>query len=150
MSTEQGTITRVSGDKAWVQVRRSSMCAACSARGVCATLGSAELMEAEALNTAGGSVGERVLLKISTRSLWKISFIFYMLPVFFLIPGAILGMKLAPSFSLRPELGALILAALGCLLAFLIIKVFAGRLSENKDYLPEVIKIFSPGPAKEY
>ena len=84
MSTEQGTVTKVSGDKAWVRTRRSSMCDGCKSQGVCHSLGGTENMEAEALNSAGAKDGDRVILKISSGALWKISFLFYMIPVIFL------------------------------------------------------------------
>jgi sigma-E factor negative regulatory protein RseC len=141
MSTEEGTITKVSENTAWVKVRRSSMCNTCNHQRTCLVLGGGETMEAEALNTAGAQVGDRVLLKIPSTLLVKVSFIFYMIPVIFLISGVILGMKMARYYSLEPELGAMIMGILGCVLAFLIIRLFAKKAQKNKDYVPEVIKI---------
>ena len=117
------------------------MCNACNCRNTCSTLGGGETMEAEAINTASGKEGDRVLLEIPTKSLWKISFIFYMLPVIFLISGVIVGMKLAGTYSLEPELGGLLLGVLGCAFSLLIIKVFANRVKKRRDYIPEIIKI---------
>jgi sigma-E factor negative regulatory protein RseC len=141
MSTEEGTITKVSEDKARVRVRRSSMCDACKSRSACSIIGGGETMEAEALNTANARVGDRVLLNIPSKSLWKISFILYMLPVIFLIAGVIIGMKLAKNYSLEPELGALLLGIVGCIVSFLLIKLFAKHIRKNKEYIPEIIKI---------
>lgn len=141
MSTEEGTITKVSENTAWVKVRRSSMCDACNCQRTCSILGGGETMEAEALNTADAQVGDRVLLKIPSTLLFKVSFIFYMIPVIFLISGVILGMKMARNYSLEPELGAMIMGILGCILAFLIIRLFAKKVQKNKAYVPEVIKI---------
>jgi len=141
MSTEQGTITKVSGDKARVRIRRSSMCEHCGSKSVCSSLSGGESMEAEALNTPNGQVGDRVLIKIPTKSLVKISFVFYMFPVFFLIAGVITGMKLAESYSLEPELGAFLVGLLGCALSIVIIKLFANHVKKNKAYTPESIKI---------
>lgn len=141
MSTEEGTITKVSGNTAWVKVRRSSMCDACNHQRTCLVLGGGETMEAEALNTAGAQIGDRVLLQIPSTLLVKVSFIFYMIPVIFLISGVILGMKMARNYSLEPELGAIIMGIIGCFLAFLIIRLFAKKVRKNKAYVPEVIKI---------
>jgi sigma-E factor negative regulatory protein RseC len=141
MSTEEGSITKVTEDKARVQVRRSSMCDACKSRSACSIIGGGDTMEAEALNTANARVGDRVLLNIPSKSLWKISFVFYMLPVIFLIAGVTIGMNLAKNYSLEPELGALLLGIMGCLLAFAIIKLFAKHVGKNKDYMPEIVKI---------
>ena len=141
MSTEEGTITKVSENTAWVKVRRSSMCDACNCHRTCSILGGGETMEAEALNTASAQVGDRVILKLPSTLLVKVSFIFYMIPVIFLISGVILGMKMARNYSLEPELGAMIMGILGCTLAFLIIRLFAKKAQKNKAYVPEVIKI---------
>jgi sigma-E factor negative regulatory protein RseC len=143
MSTEEGTVTKVAGDKAWVRTRRSSMCDGCKSHGVCHSLGGTENMEAEALNTAGAKEGDRVLLEIASGPLWKISFIFYILPVIFLISGVIAGMKLAKTYSLEPELSALLLGIMGCILSFFIIKLFAKHVRKNKDYMPEIVKILN-------
>jgi sigma-E factor negative regulatory protein RseC len=117
------------------------MCDACNYQRTCTVLGGGETMEAEALNTAGAQVGDRVLLKLPSTLLVKVSFIFYMIPVIFLISGVILGMKLAKNYSLEPELGAMIMGIIGCILAFLIIRLFAKKAQKDKSYTPEVIKI---------
>jgi sigma-E factor negative regulatory protein RseC len=141
MSTEEGSITKVTEDKALVQVRRSSMCDACNCRSACSTLGGGETMEAEALNTANARVGDRGLLNIPSKSLWQISSIFYLLPVILRVSGVITGMKLAKTYSLEPELGALLLGIMGCILSFFIIKLFAKHVRKDKDYMPEIVKI---------
>lgn len=143
MSTEEGTITKVAEDKAWVKVRRSAMCDVCNCKSACSIIGSGEIMEAETLNTANGKEGDRVLVKIPSKSLWKISFILYMIPVIFLISGIIIGMKLAKNYSLEPELGALLLGVIGCILSFFLIKLLAKHIRKNKEYTPEVIKILT-------
>jgi positive regulator of sigma E activity len=141
MSTEEGTIIKIFEDKAWVRVRRSGMCDACKCRSACGTLGGNETMEAEALNAVNAHPGDRVILKLPSKSLWKISFVFYMLPVFSLIAGVIAGMKLAAHYSLEPELGALILGTLGCVLSIFLIKLFARRVRKNREYSPVVIRV---------
>jgi len=143
MSTEEGTITKVAEDKAWVRVRRSAMCDVCKSKSACHIIGSSETMEAEALNTANGQEGDRVRIKIPSKSLWKISFILYMIPVIFLIAGIILGMKLAQNYSMEPELGALLLGVAGCILSFFPIKLFAKQVRKNKEYTPEIVKILT-------
>jgi sigma-E factor negative regulatory protein RseC len=141
MSTEEGTITKVSGDKAWVKIRRSSMCEHCGSQSVCSSLSGGETMETEALNTSNGQVGDRVLIKIPTKSLVKISFIFYMIPVIFLVAGLLAGLKLGEQYFFDPELGSFLTGITACGVSFIIIKLFANRVKKNKDYTPEIIKI---------
>lgn len=145
MSTEEGSITRVEGDKAWVRVRRSSMCETCSSQGVCSNLSGGEVMEAEAFNTAKASKGDWVRLNIPDKSILKISFVFYMIPVVFLIVGTYFGYKWGPALSMDPELGALILGLTTCGLSFLPVKLFAGRAQHNRNYMPEITRVLHPG-----
>ncbi|MCP5106025.1 MAG: SoxR reducing system RseC family protein [bacterium] len=141
MSREEGTITKVADDKAWVRTRRSSMCEGCKSQGVCHSLGGTENMETEAINTAGAKEGDRVVLEIASGSLWKISFIFYMIPVFFLIAGVIAGLKIGKNYSAEPELFSFLCGVLACFVAYSIIKLIAKVLEKNKAYIPKVIKI---------
>ena len=141
MSTEQGTVTRVADDKAWVRIRRTSMCQGCKSQGVCSSLGGTENMEAEALNTAGAKEGDRVLLEIAPASLWKISFVFYMLPVIFLIAGVVAGLRIGKNYFSEPELFAFFCGIAGFAVAYFIIRMIAKILEKNKDYMPKVIRI---------
>ena len=109
MSTEEGTITKVVGDKAWVMVRRSSACDGCKSGGICNSLGGSGNMEAEAINTAGGKVGDRALMKLSSKSIWKISFMFYMIPVIFLAAGAAESLDFGDRHAVNADLGEALL-----------------------------------------
>jgi sigma-E factor negative regulatory protein RseC len=119
------------------------MCDCCKSSGVCNSLAGGENMETEAVNTIGGKVGDRILLKISSKSLWKISFVLYMIPVIFLVSGAIVGQKIGENYfpSLDPELCSLLSGLLACALSFLIIRIFSKQVRDNKDYMPEIVKI---------
>jgi len=141
MSTEQGTVTRVTDDIAWVRTRRTSMCQGCKSQGVCSSLGGTENMEAEALNTAGAKPGDRVLLEIAAGPLWKISFVFYMIPVIFLMAGVMAGLKLGKNLFSEPELFAFACGIAGFFIAYLIVRVIARVLEKNTDYVPKVIRI---------
>jgi positive regulator of sigma E activity len=66
-----------------------------------------------------------------------------MIPVIFLISGTIIGMKLAKNYSLEPEMGALLLGVMGCILSFFPIKLFAKQVRKNKEYIPEIVKILT-------
>lgn len=141
MAIEEGTITKIKGEKAWVMVRRSTMCESC--RSACHSLGGGRDMECEAINSAEGEIGDRVLLKISTKSLWKILIMFYLFPVIALISGALIGMKLSKTLGIESQLSALIIGAIFCALSFLIIMIISDRLKKNREYMPEITKIIS-------
>ena len=141
MSTEEGYVTGLKGNRALVHVKRSGMCEVCSSKDTCYSLGGDSDMEAEAVNTIKANVGDRVLIKISSKSALKITTLFYLLPVFFLLLGSIIGYKIVGDHLLTPEIASLILGIAACMLSFIIIKLIANRLKGNKKYIPEIIKI---------
>jgi sigma-E factor negative regulatory protein RseC len=144
MNTEEGTITRVEGNKAWVLVARSEMCDCCGSRSVCHTLGGGENMEAEALNTIKAREGDRVQISIKPGILWKISMLFYMIPVIALITGALIGVEIGPHLKTNPDVVSAFLGISFAALSYIIIRKIANRLKEKKDYMPEVVRVVNP------
>jgi sigma-E factor negative regulatory protein RseC len=142
---EEGTITKVYDSKALVQVGKSSMCEGCQSRSLCKNLGGGKTMEAEAKNSAGGKVGDRVLLKIETSLFLRITFIVYIIPVLALIAGAIIGVKCGPQYSFNPELASVVLSVSAFIIAFMIIYVIGKRTKGKQGYMPEIVKILSSG-----
>jgi sigma-E factor negative regulatory protein RseC len=137
MNLEEGTVTRIEGSKAWVMVARSEMCDCCGSRGVCHTLGGGKNMEAEALNSIKAGVGDRVQISIKPGILWKISMLFYLIPVIALVTGALLGLETGPALRINAELFSA--------LSYIIIQKIANRLKERKDYMPEVVRVVKSG-----
>jgi len=143
MSVEEGTVFKVKDIKAWVRVKRSEMCEGCRSQKTCHSLSDNMDVESEAVNTAAAKIGDRVLLKIESGSLLKISFVLYMIPVFALVIGALLGHKIGPELGIDSELASLFAAIATCALSFIGVKKIASRMSDKKEYLPEIIKILS-------
>ncbi|MBN2160178.1 MAG: SoxR reducing system RseC family protein [Spirochaetes bacterium] len=144
MSTEEGTVTRTANGRAWVLIRRSTMCEQCSSRSACHTLGGDREMEAESINTAGAVAGDRVIISIKTRSLLSIAFMFYIIPAMALLAGALAGMKLGNRLGFDPE-GASLASALILMAVVLAVLLLIGKkLKKRRDYLPVVSKIVAP------
>lgn len=141
MSTEQGVIIKVTGEKALVRVKRNTMCEGCNSKGACHSLGGGKEMEAEALNIADATEGDRVLLSINPNSVLKIAFLVYLIPVIALVTGALLGEKYASRFSLSPETGALLLAILAFTVIMIPIKYFGNKIGARDEYTPRIIKV---------
>ncbi len=142
---EEGTITRTDDNYAWVRVGRSSMCDHCGSKSACRTFGGGRIMEAEARNEAGGQVGDRVLLRIDNSSFLKITFLVYLVPVLALIAGALVGIELAPKYSLNPEQSSLVFGISAFVLSFLIVHRFGKRVKKGQKYMPAIVKILSSG-----
>jgi positive regulator of sigma E activity len=144
MNIEEGTVTKVTGDKAWVLVKQSTMCEGCHSKSTCHTLGGDRKMEAESYNTAGAATGDRVLLKINTKSLLRAAFLFYFFPAMALLGGGIAGMKLGPQYQIDPELAGFLSAIVAFVFSFTVILLIGKILKSNRERMPEVVKILSP------
>lgn len=147
--TEEGKITKIQGDKAWILIQRTTMCDSCSSSGMCNTIGGGKYMEVMAFNTAKGIIDDMVILSMVTSSLYKITFLVYLLPVLALLAGAIAGIRLGTLLSYDPELTSLCLALFSLITTFLLVRIIGKRMSNNKKYLPEVIKIIKPPKIKK-
>ena len=103
MATEQGVVLRTDSKAAWVKTVRSSACEGCTARESCHTTGGGRDMEVKAINSAGASVGDRIVLSFETASLLKATFLIYVFPIILMIAGAVLGQVLAPLIEFSPS-----------------------------------------------
>lgn len=149
MSTEQGIILKVTGERALVKVKRSSMCEGCNSSGACHSLGGANEMEAEALNLAEASEGDHVLLSMNPRSVLKIAFLVYLVPVIALVIGAIVGEKYASRYSFSPEFGAFFLAVIAFTVVMIPIKYIGNKMGTSDEYTPKIIKVIPPVPSND-
>ena len=144
MSCEEGIVTRIAEDRAWVRVTRTSMCETCKVKVSCATVNGET--EAESLNAAGASVGDRVIISINTRSLLRSASLFYLVPPSCLLAGALAGRSLSRRWDMDPESASVILAA-ACFIIALIVVICIGILMKKKaTQLPVITKIVSAVP----
>jgi sigma-E factor negative regulatory protein RseC len=142
MATEEGIITRVENGRAWVLVSKSSMCEGCRSRSACNSLGhESEDRECEALNNAGARVGDMVSISIASGFLLKIAFIFYVIPVLFLIGGAITGARIAPSLGFDPQAASLVSGLTAFLVSFSVIITAGMKLNSKRVRLPRVDRV---------
>ncbi len=141
MMTEEGTIKKIISNKASVLVHRSSMCESCDQKAECGTITSNKDVEIEALNTAGGKIGDRVIVSMPTSSFLKITSLVYLFPVISLIAGSIAGLKLGQHYSYDPEMSSLLSGVILFVITFLIIKKIASRMGTQKKYMPEITKL---------
>lgn len=100
MIEETATVTANEGEYAQVETQRQSACGACRANAACGTSLLAKALGARrtsvrVLNTIGARPGDRVIVGIDESLLTRISFVFYILPLFGLIFGAAAGDWLA-------------------------------------------------------
>ena len=86
---EEGRVIKVEGNFAQVEIEKKSTCRAC---GLCSMRGK-NTMIAEAENTIGAKVGERVRIEIPSSVILKGAFLFFYIPLMALISGILLEIK---------------------------------------------------------
>ena len=100
-------------------------------------------MEVKAINSAGASVGDRIVLSFETASLLKATFLIYVFPIIFLIAGAALGQVLAPYIEFSPSALPALLGFAFFFSALLIVRARANKMARKNSYQPKVIKIIT-------
>lgn len=143
MATEKGVIIEVNDGTAWVKTEKSGACESCCAKGACHPFGGGndKEMKVEVINTMGASVGDRVVLRFDSLSLFKATFLLYMFPILCLIGGAILGMVLAPLLHLDEQVISAVIGISCFLGSLLIIKIRGNKMSEKDEYKPKIVRI---------
>jgi sigma-E factor negative regulatory protein RseC len=141
MATEEGVVLRIDTGTAWVKTKKSKSCEGCSSKGFCHALGSQDEMEVEAINAAGGKVGDKVVLNFDTSSLLKASFLLYVFPIICMLAGAFVGMELAPSLNFDSSISSAIGGFLFFGLSVLFVKSKGNRMARKDEYRPKIIRI---------
>jgi len=141
MATEKGVVIRADTETAWVKTQKTKACEGCSSRGACSVMGGGEEMEVEAINAAGGKVGDRVVLSFETASLLKATFLVYVFPIICLLIGALIGQKLALILTFNESMFSAISGLLFCGLAIFFVKIKGNRMAQQEEYRPKVIRI---------
>ncbi|HHQ4678553.1 SoxR reducing system RseC family protein [Aeromonas veronii] len=148
MSEELATVVAIEGDHAWVECERRSACSGCQQQSGCGTgtVAKAFPLKAPRLRvrlTAEVSVGQQIRLGIPQESLLRGAALVYVLPLFCLLAGALLGqLWLAPLLS-GGEGITILYCLLGGVLGFLLVRYFSNRLDQGR-YGPQMLGVVVP------
>lgn len=144
MATEKGIVTKVYPTHALVMSSKSSACEACSSRDACEMMGGGKQVEIKAINSANARPGDRVVISIKPSSLFKLTFLLYILPIIMLLIGAILGENMGASSSMDSSVFSAILGFVFFFSSLICIVFITRRLEKKKVYQPEIIRILPP------
>lgn len=143
MIEEIGSIVELKGkDVAVVLCQKSSFCENCAAEGVChvGEDNSSKLVDVH--NHLGADIGDRVRIATSTRSFLQSSFLLYIVPLIFLVTGAVIGQFLAEfldngldSNVMSAVMGSTFMAG-----SFVILRLATRRLAKEA-YMPSIVKV---------
>ncbi|NOZ68358.1 MAG: SoxR reducing system RseC family protein [Deferribacteres bacterium] len=145
MEEEIGVVKSIDGMTARVLVSRKASCCESCEKDVCDV--PEEGVETEAINAVGASVGQKVKIVMKSYSYFKGAMLIYVLPVFALIIGAVLGKVYLPAYF--PKTDSDLLAAAGGFLLFFIsllpLKILSSGMNKKTEYKPVIESIIAEG-----
>lgn len=137
-----GTVIRVMGGEAVVELRPSGACGSCGAIHAC-FLGADVARRATVRDPIGVRVGDIVEITLQADALVKASFIVYIVPLIALFLGVFLGQHLrgALGWSLSEDVAGIVFGFAFLVVALLCIKGLNPRLERSGDYTPTITRI---------
>lgn len=142
MATQEGIVIKAGSATAWVKASKCAACKSCKAKAFCdAAGGSDDSVEIEAINVVGAKADDRVTISFNTSSLLKVSFLVYIVPVLFLVMGAVVGDKIAQAFNYNQSMLSVLVGIVFLAAGFFIVKTKGRALSKKDEYKPRIIKI---------
>lgn len=143
MIEEVGSVVELKGKEvASVLCAKQSFCEHCASMESCQIGSDGRSRVVEAYNGLGARVGDRVRLATSTRTFLQSSFILYIVPLIFLLVGAVSGQLIGTfvDLSLDPNLLSAILGVTFLAGAFVLIRVGSRAISREAT-MPRVVEI---------
>jgi sigma-E factor negative regulatory protein RseC len=150
MATEEGIVTKIqTPGKVLVSTVRSGACAACTARGMCHTVGGGGEAEVVANNSANARVGDRVVISFQTGSLLKAMFLLYLFPILCLLAGAVIGNNFAYTLQMDSSVSSAIIGFLffGGAVVFVVAK--GNKMAKKDEYQPKIVRILKRGEIED-
>lgn len=141
MAKEEGIVLRTGPGTALVRTVRTDACDSCEAKDACNMLGGGKDSEIEAINKIGAKTDDRVVIGFESSSLFKASLLLYILPVVFMIAGALTGQKLSIKYGLSETFYSALSAFLSFAAAFIIVRILGNRMARKDAYRAKLIRI---------
>lgn len=138
---EEGVVTAVRGDQAYVKTVQQEACSSCSAKGACQAMGGGKERIVPALNEAGARVGDRVRLGISRSSVLSAGFLAYLVPVFALMTGAALGKYLGPLWGFDSQSAAVVGGLILLVIGWTGVRLLSDRLAKQGRFMVRVVAV---------
>jgi len=139
MIEDVGRIVKIIGQKAAVEVERTSACAQCGLQEV-EDLAMGGKVVLEALNAAQAKVGDRVRVRVESVAYMKAVAAVYGIPVLLFLIGIAAGVPLAARLGWPSELTSAALGMLG-LMAGVVVLFLLRKRATKKEYLPVVTEV---------
>jgi sigma-E factor negative regulatory protein RseC len=146
MIEESGEIISCEGEYAWVETRRKSACASCSANKGCGTgtlskLYGERFNRVRALNDIRAVPGQQVVIGLEENALVRGSLAVYGLPLVTLVVAALLGKAVATEMAMQEADGLIALFGLaGLAFGFYLVRIFSRKVAHDSHYQPVILR----------
>lgn len=139
---EQGIITRLISEKlAEVALKKSEACVKC---GACHDVGEG-MAAIEVVNEIGAKRDDEVEIEIPSQEIVKGSVIVFLIPVFFLIAGYLIGAAFVRFIGLPnwEEVSGVICSLVFLFFSYFVIKWYDANIQRKQALRPRIIKVIS-------
>jgi len=140
MVTEEGIITGTTQAMAWVKTVRSKSCESCESKDSCAEGGKSREILVQVENILSAKPGDRVVIGFGTAPMLQLSFVLYILPVIFLIAGAVIGQTWAPDMNMDESLASILAGLAGFAVSFVVVRLFNNHFANKKKFKPFLVR----------
>ena len=145
MAQKKGWVSSVSKDGwAIVITERDDACSNCESAQFCHSLADCSRIETRVLNRANAGVGDRVIISLSSMSVFKSALILYILPTVCLVSGAVGGAGLNEQLGIGETGAAILFGFAGLILGFTIAGFISKHLSAGNKLIPVITRIIKP------
>jgi sigma-E factor negative regulatory protein RseC len=96
-------------------------------------------------NSAGAHEGDTVAIYISSSSVLKNAAILYLVPVVFMLLGALTGSSVAARLGMDESGSALLFGLIGLAIGFLIVRTFSTQLKADSGLVPKIAQVIDRG-----
>jgi sigma-E factor negative regulatory protein RseC len=145
MIEEYGIVVTIKSDQvAVVTCMKTSACKGCASEKLCSLGRDDGKRLVDVHNKLNAQVGDRVKIATSHNAFYKSSFLVYILPIIFLLIGAVLGDWLGTNVlkGVDPNLSGFALGALFLSGTFVGIR-YLNRYLPKEEYMPSVVEIIT-------
>jgi sigma-E factor negative regulatory protein RseC len=146
MLEETARVVQVDSGGVWVETQRRSTCSSCAAEQGCGTATLAKVLgtrrtRMRVLSSTPLRIGDRVVIGINESALLRGSVAVYAVPLLMLLAGAVAGELGAQQGLWRSaELASVLLGVGGLLAGLWWLQRFTGRIKEDHNYQPVVLR----------
>ncbi len=145
MAQIKGRVSSV-GKDGWaiVVTERDDACSSCESAQFCHALADCSRIETRVLNRANAGVGDRVIISLSSISVFKSALILYILPTVSLVSGAVGGAGLNEQLGIGETGAAILFGFAGLILGFTIAGFISKHRTAVNKLTPVVTRIIKP------